>query len=231
MEIKGSSVVGNNRGYTGNVVDYGVIEATYSDISQIISISNSRHIRTIREDLLEGEGFLGETLTLDKYMEQVNKGYKYIIAKRGHPYHEVLGYACIRQGLDNEIVDTVTMYKPYRYVRHIKDFFRGIHIDTVAVKRGYEGIGVASKLYEAIQGFSHNLPITAFIATKPVKNVRSINFHKRVGFTRLGKVDLSTKNLNPYLQGYDMCSELYVHMSKELKKQIKGYANKEGVTS
>lgn len=69
---------------------------------------------------------------------------------------------------------------------------RFLYIDRIAVAEGFRGAALATRLYEQALAFARQnaLPVMAAEINIEPENVPSLAFHKKLGFSEIGRQDL-----------------------------------------
>ena len=106
---------------------------------------------------------------------------------------EIVGFIiCLREG---------SIYESENYQFFKKRLKKFLYVDRVAIDDNHRRLGLGMAIYEDI--FAHanneNLPIALEVNTQPI-NQPSLNFHKKMGFERIGRQDFDDHSVAYFLK-------------------------------
>ena len=107
--------------------------------------------------------------------------------------YEIVGFIiCMREG---------SAYGSENYKFFSKRLKKFLYVDRVAIDERHRRAGLGKAIYEDI--FTHasneNLPIALEVNTQPV-NQPSLNFHKKMGFDRIGAKDFDDHSVAYFIK-------------------------------
>lgn len=156
------------------------VEAQTENIREIIGIHNA-NVRG--QNLSHNAGFLLAKTTEAEIEQNLSQGIKYFVAVNFSG--EVLGFlAWGKRKISAEFFNQIIWLDETCKDTIISD--RHFYIKTVATKRDYQGKGIAQFMYKSVYEKFPNSCISAFVVSKPLGNVRSIQFHEKQGFQQVG---------------------------------------------
>lgn len=155
-------------------------EATHSDIPSIVSIHNS-NVRTHLKSL--DRGFLLAEIDYHSVLEQMNRSNGYFVATQSD--NEILGFVCIsKPKISTEMLKQI-QWDDEIYQTKFQDS-RHLFLQVVATQRKSSGQGVAQFMYRSLYQNFPNSFISLFVVVNPIMNHRSMDFHLRQGFQKIG---------------------------------------------
>ena len=122
---------------------------------------------------------VGSLKSVEKLRELLNMS-SLVLAARVN--NEIIGFVvCLKAG---------AAYTSLNYKFISKKAKKFVYIDRIAIKKNYRRSGIGKSLYEIIFNYSEKfeLPIYCEVNTKP-KNQPSLDFHKKIGFFKIGSKD------------------------------------------
>ena len=135
---------------------------------------------------------VGSLESTEKLRELLNMSSLVLAAKTNN---EIIGFvACLEAGAAYTSLN-------YKYIsKKAKKF---VYIDRIAIKKQYRRSGVGKSLYEIIFNYSEEfeLPIYCEVNTKP-KNQASLDFHKKIGFFKIGSKNFQNHSVAYFLKTY-----------------------------
>lgn len=140
------------------------------------------HIIKINDDYLEYDsknGFLITPSNSDKFKTLIlNHPNSISVATTSDDY--VVGFVEVSPTVGESVITALNWND--QDFKLIFENRKKLYIEKVAVRRDYLRHKVASFLYESLFSKHKESVFYAFIVKKPVTNVASLNFHKRLGF-------------------------------------------------
>ncbi|XWK89157.1 MAG: GNAT family N-acetyltransferase [Phormidium sp.] len=163
------------------IQDLSFVETQTNNIAAIVDIHNT-NVRG--QNLSHNSGFLLAKTTESEIQKNLYQGTnKYFLAVNFSG--EVLGFlALAKPKISNEFLNQIiwqddSCKDKIRSVRHL-------YIQVVATQLEYQGKGIAQFMYKSLYEKFPNSFISAFVVSKPLGNVRSIEFHEKQGFQQVG---------------------------------------------
>lgn len=156
-------------------------DAQKKDIKEIVNIHNSNVIN--KDTNFQKQGFLLEKINYDSVLNKMDgstENYHVAVDKT----NSILGYLALSKKIDKNILQKVRWENNFDHKSIMSD--RHIYIAVSAIKPGIIGKGVGQFLYKQLYLNYPNYIYSAFIAIKPYKNERSLDFHLRQGFCVVG---------------------------------------------
>jgi L-amino acid N-acyltransferase YncA len=155
-------------------------EANISDTSSIVAIHNS-NVRTNLESL--DRGFLIAKITENSVIECLKQSTRYFVSTE--PHNKIVGFVCVsRPKISTEILKKI-QWENKSYQQKVQDS-RHLFIQGVATQREWSGQGVAQFMYRSLYQIFPSSFLSLFIAINPIYNQRSMNFHLKQGFQKIG---------------------------------------------
>lgn len=158
--------------------------AINEDISAICAIHN---VNVRSKATSTQHGFLLCEVTEDELLKKREEEVQYFVATGTS--NEILGYVAVSTPrITSDFLEQVSWQDDTYKNLVTRDGNR--YIQVVAVKPEHTSQGIARFLYESLY---HEFPdsfFTAFVVTKPVKNLRSLDFHNKQGFQKIGTIQL-----------------------------------------
>ena len=182
--------------------DLNFREATPKDWKDIIEIHNSHAIRD--ENPLNTRGFLLAKTAEKEIQENLGAQTQYFVAENVNSelQSEILGFLALSKPKISEEFLNSMLWKDDAY-RHQILGENHLDIKTVTTHPNHGGKAVGQFLYRSLYETFPNAFLSAFIATKPLTNRRSIIFHQKQGFhhvaTRQRESFLDFKNYESIL--------------------------------
>lgn len=164
--------------------------ATKEELHQILELQKINLYANVPENEKQKEGFL--TVHSDfEILEAMNNTCAHIIAKHNN---NVVGYAL---SMTRDFKDKVEILKPmFQQINSTeKANSNYIIMGQICVDKNFRGQGLFRGLYNHMQQELKN-QFNAIITLIDVKNIRSINAHKTVGFQLLKNFKQENKSLN-----------------------------------
>ena len=135
---------------------------------------------------------VGSLESTEKLRELLNMSSLVLVAKTNN---EIIGFVvCLEAGAAYTSLN-------YKYIsKKAKKF---VYIDRIAIKNQHRRSGVGKSLYEIIFNYSKKfeLPIYCEVNTKP-KNQASLDFHKKIGFFKIGSKNFQNHSVAYFLKTY-----------------------------
>ena len=135
---------------------------------------------------------VGSLESTEKLRELLSMSSLVLVAKTNN---EIIGFVvCLEAGAAYTSLN-------YKYIsKKAKKF---VYIDRIAIKKQYRRSGVGKSLYEIIFNYSEKfeLPIYCEVNTKP-KNQASLDFHKKIGFFKIGSKNFQNHSVAYFLKTY-----------------------------
>ena len=135
---------------------------------------------------------VGSLESTEKLRELLSMSSLVLVAKTNN---EIIGFVvCLEAGAAYTSLN-------YKYIsKKAKKF---VYIDRIAIKNQHRRSGVGKSLYEIIFNYSEKfeLPIYCEVNTKP-KNQASLDFHKKVGFFKIGRKTFQNHSVAYFLKTY-----------------------------
>lgn len=155
--------------------------STSEQIRQILDLQQQNLATNLTEEQKKAQGFVTLVHTVD-ILEQMNAAEPSIIALDGN---QIAGYClAMTEEFKGAFPDLQPMYRQIAGMQARGEIMKGRHITIgqVCVAQNYRGQGVFESLYEAFKNqYSQRY---AFAITEiSAKNQRSLQAHKRIGFT------------------------------------------------
>ncbi len=182
------------------MLDQKVIEASLSDVSEIVGICNSRLLAKQRDEERRDagkKGFLIQELT-DKVVQEMildKENFLVLAAKSGD---EVLGYliACDMKKTDNLFQKEVLELQRAQSLGAKTFYYR-----QIAKKIGTKNVGekLVLAMINELKTRSYSSVICK-IVHQPFCNLASINFHKKLGFEELISMSDNELTVGIYLK-------------------------------
>jgi len=151
--------------------------ANINDLSLIVNLHNSNFLRE-KENYKE-QGFLLERINIQDIKKEISdpeKKYYVLINKSNN----ILGYVSLANNIDNSIISYVewegNFDKKLIYSKKHK------YLAVLVIDKNYTGLGLAQYIYKQLFEKYPGSIFTAFIATNPFKNRKSLDFHYKQGF-------------------------------------------------
>jgi L-amino acid N-acyltransferase YncA len=155
-------------------------EATHLDIPSIVSIHNS-NVRTHLKSL--ERGFLLAEIDRNSVLGQMNLSNRYFVATQ--PDNEILGYVCIsKPKISTEMLNKIK-WNDETFKPKLQDK-RHLFLQVVATQKQCSGQGVAQFMYRSLYQTFPNSFISLFVVVNPIMNHRSMDFHLKQGFKKIG---------------------------------------------
>ena len=135
---------------------------------------------------------VGSLESTEKLRELLNMSSLVLVAKTNN---EIIGFVvCLEAGAAYTSLN-------YKYISKKEKKF--VYIDRIAIKNQYRRSGVGKSLYEIIFNYSEKfeLPIYCEVNTKP-KNQASLDFHKKIGFFKIGSKTFQNHSVAYFLKTY-----------------------------
>ncbi len=154
---------------------------TVVDIPAIVEINNSHF------DYDNPGGFLVIHFDEEYVRHLIESGdVHFFLVKDGNDC--VLGYVEVRNSIDNTLLDDMNWINDDLKELAISILSgQYIYVKQLAVRRGYQRMGIASYAYQKIEE-TIGCPVVVFTANKPRRNVSSIQFHEKNGYTRVSSL-------------------------------------------
>ncbi len=153
--------------------------STIEELNQILKLQKNNLLQELSASEKEKEGFLTVYHTFD-ILKQMNDACSHIIAKHNNT---VIGYVlCMTKDFKNKISVLVPMFNEIELV--VSKNINYVVMGQVCVSKYYRERGVFRGLYK-FMGESLKSNFDAIITEVDVKNIRSSNAHKAVGFKLL----------------------------------------------
>ena len=135
---------------------------------------------------------VGSLESTEKLRELLNMSSLVLAARTNN---EIIGFVvCLEAGAAYTSLN-------YKYIsKKAKKF---VYIDRIAIKNQHRRSGVGKSLYEIIFNYSEKfeLPIYCEVNTKP-KNQASLDFHKKIGFFKIGRKTFQNHSVAYFLKTY-----------------------------
>ena len=135
---------------------------------------------------------VGSLESTEKLRELLSMSSLVLVAKTNN---EIIGFVvCLEAGAAYTSLN-------YKYIsKKAKKF---VYIDRIAIKNQHRRSGVGKSLYEIIFNYSEEfeLPIYCEVNTKP-KNQASLDFHKKIGFFKIGSKNFQNHSVAYFLKTY-----------------------------
>ncbi|MFW9847890.1 MAG: GNAT family N-acetyltransferase [Candidatus Thorarchaeota archaeon] len=151
------------------------------DVPAIVEINNSHF------DYENPNGFLVIHFDEEYVKELIESGdVQFFLVKDVNDY--VLGYVEVRNSLNNDLLNDMNWINDDLKELTIS-ILSGhyIYVKQLAVRRGYQRMGVASYAYQKMEQ-TVGCPVVVFTANKPRRNIPSIQFHENKGYTRVSSL-------------------------------------------
>jgi len=135
---------------------------------------------------------VGSLKSTEKLRELLNMSSLVLVAKINN---EIIGFVvCLEAG---------AAYASLNYKFISKKAKKFVYIDRIAIKNQYRRSGVGKSLYEVIFNYSEKfeLPVYCEVNTKP-KNQPSLDFHKKIGFFKIGSKDFKDHSVAYFSKTY-----------------------------
>lgn len=137
-------------------------EVETKDYNKILDIYNyyiKNTTITFEEKILSYED-------MSKRIDEIKECFPYIVYEENN---EVLGYAYLNY---------FSKRSAYRYSSDL----------SIYLKAGEGSKGIGTKLYKEIEKIAHNRGFKKIISCISKDNIKSINFHKKMGFNTIGEI-------------------------------------------
>lgn len=152
---------------------------TIEDLNQILELQQRNLPKNLSSSEKESEGFVTVTHSF-KLLKQMNDACPHIIAKHNGC---VIGYAlCMTTNFKAKIPVLIPMFNEIESV--ISKHLNYVVMGQICIDKTARGQGVFRSLYQFMAQELKN-DFKAIITEVDIKNTRSLNAHKAVGFTPL----------------------------------------------
>lgn len=167
-------------------------EAENNDIPAIVNIHNSNvrgkldcwgQIRRFLGMPLPDRGFLLAPTTEEEVSQKLASSARYFVATNSD--HEVVGFVTLLQPRISDAILNQMSWEDEGFKTKIASE-NHFYINIVATRLDCMGKGVARFIYESLYQLFPNAYFSAFVVTQPIINNRSLIFHQKQGFERIG---------------------------------------------
>lgn len=157
-------------------------KANESDISSIVYIHNSQ---VISQQKSLSQGFLLAPIDRQSVLDALDRSKTYFVATRADD--NIIGFVCVSQPkLSTEVLKKI-QWIDSKFQKKLQDS-RHISIQVVATHKQWSGKGVGQFMYRSLyQLFPHSY-FSLFIVIKPIFNQKSMRFHLKQGFKKIGTI-------------------------------------------
>jgi predicted GNAT superfamily acetyltransferase len=167
------------------------LTSTKEELIQIIALQQKNLPLNISTDEKNEQGFVSAQHTLD-LLTKMHDAHPHIIAKHNN---KVVGYAlCMLQEFKNEIPLLTPMFNQTdKAFKELNEKLNYVVMGQICVDKEYRKQGMFRALYQYMkQNISKEY--NAIITEVDVKNVRSSNAHKAIGFEKLKEHQSNNQN-------------------------------------
>ena len=147
--------------------------ATEDDLGDIIAINN------YYLEYSDNQGFLITKYDINQLKEHINSNTDAIsIAITSD--NTTVGFIHVSLSINVKVINELEWYG--ENLRCTFEKGKKLYIEKVAVKKEYQGEDIGMFMYESIFAQFPEYIFYSFVVKKPVTNVVSVNFHKKMGF-------------------------------------------------
>ena len=167
------------------------LTSTREELTQIIELQQKNLPLNISTDEKNEQGFVSAQHTLD-LLTKMHDAHPHIIAKHNN---KVVGYAlCMLQEFKNEIPLLTPMFNQTdKAIKELEEKLNYMVMGQICIDKEYRKQGMFRALYQYMkQNISKEY--NAIITEVDVKNVRSSNAHKAIGFEILKEHQSNNQN-------------------------------------
>jgi L-amino acid N-acyltransferase YncA len=155
-------------------------EAEREDIPAIIKIHNS-NVRG--QPGWRDRGFLLAPTTEEEVLQNLARSSRYFVTTDGK--HEVVGFIALAQPkISEEMLNKMSWEDESVQTKLVSDYH--FYINIVATRTDCTSRGIARLMYESVFQQFPPFYFSAFVVTQPITNARSLIFHEKQGFKRIG---------------------------------------------
>jgi hypothetical protein len=152
---------------------------TAKEIQQIIALQQRNLPKNLSQQEMEEQGFLTIEHTYELVLK-MNMAFPHTLAKDGE---NVVGYALsMHPQFGNEIELLRAMFKKTETL--VPNNLKCLVMGQICVAKPHRGLGIFRGLYKNMQRYTKDM-FDVIITEVDVKNTRSMNSHKSVGFEEL----------------------------------------------
>ncbi len=157
-------------------------EANVSDAPSIVTIHNSNAIANLNS--IDG-GFLLSDVNEKAVVDQLSRSTRYFVATL--PNKEIIGFVCVsRPKISAEMLTKIQWEDTMSYEK-VQDP-RHLFLHVVATRRNWSSQGVGQFMYRSLYDSFPSSFISLFVVVNPIANQRSMNFHTKQGFKKIGTI-------------------------------------------
>lgn len=168
-------------------------------------ISLQRGWQASRSTAKPEEGFLATAFEASEVLALYEDGGSFFIIRRSN---EVVGFA-LTTGIEKFVEQYDAPAGGQLRLAEPLDLAKFVYLYQVVIQKGEQQRGLGTRLMEHVQRY-HTQPLLADILSSPVPNIGSSLFFARLGFRKVGELNLSN-----YRDYGPLTSEVLINTAKE----------------